>query len=257
VTTLALEQMTWPEIRAAIDRGFHTVIVPLGSTEQHGPHLPLCVDSTVVVAAAHRVAEILGHALVAPVVPIGCSKHHLGFSGSLTLRPETLIDYVGDVAESLATGGFRAAFFFTGHGGNLRPLAEGLPRIRARAPSLHVVAYADYERFMPIFHESAARQGIAPLVAGRHSGESETSMMLAIEPALVREDRTECGYMGDPDEARRLVQAEGMHRATANGVLGDPRGATAARGRVYLEDFATAMAEYFRRERLKHDVRPA
>jgi creatinine amidohydrolase len=189
------------------------------------------------------------------VVPIGCSKHHLGFPGSLTLRAETLIEYIADIAESLATGGFRAAFFFTGHGGNLRPLADGLPRIQARVPRLHVVAYTDYERFMPIFHESATRQGIAPLVAGRHSGESETSMMLAIEPALVRQDRAECGYMGDPDAARRLIQSEGMHRATANGVLGDPRGATAARGRVYLEDFAVAMAEHFRRERVKHDGR--
>ncbi len=83
-------EMTWPEVQAALDAGWDRVLLPIGSTEQHGPHLPTATDSLHTNEIAERVARMLTRTLIAPTVPVGCSEHHMAFPGTVTLTKETL-----------------------------------------------------------------------------------------------------------------------------------------------------------------------
>ncbi len=113
-----LFEMTRPEVEQAIASGIDTVIVPFGSTEQHGLHLPLGTDAILGEALGDRVARSLGNALLAPGLPIGCSEHHMDFAGSMTLSQETFIQVVADLCRSLAHHGFKHIALIPTHGGN-------------------------------------------------------------------------------------------------------------------------------------------
>src|SRR5919199_3176118 len=103
---LLLERMTWPEIAEAINSGLTTAIVVAASSEQHGPHLPEATDALLGEALAVRLAERLGDALVAPVIRPGCSEHHMGFPGTITLPVDGLIMLLDSYVESLSRHGF-------------------------------------------------------------------------------------------------------------------------------------------------------
>ena len=90
VKSVRMAEMTWPDIKSAIEQGYTTVVVAVGSTEQHGPHLPTMTDTRIGDELAHRVAMKLGHTLQAITITVGCSKHHLSFPGTISLRDETL-----------------------------------------------------------------------------------------------------------------------------------------------------------------------
>src|ERR1041385_9237549 len=104
---IALEHMTSPEVRAALDAGYTTAIFAAGAVEQHGPHLPLFMDAEHGSKLAEEVARSLGNALVAPTIRVGCSEHHMRFAGSLTLRIKTFEAICLDYCTSLARHGFR------------------------------------------------------------------------------------------------------------------------------------------------------
>ena len=128
---ILLEEMTWPEVEEALEAGWTTVVVAVGAVEQHGPHLPLLVDAARGDRLAVEVARRLGDALVAPTIRIGCSEHHMGFPGTLTLRRATLEAICLDYVVSLARHGFTRICFVPSHGGNFGPLAEMLDDLRA------------------------------------------------------------------------------------------------------------------------------
>src|SRR5690606_14891304 len=130
-----LERMTWTEVRAALDAGNTTAIVACGATEQHGPHLPLFLDSEHGTALAEGVARRLGGALVAPTIRVGRSDEHLGFAGIISLAPETFELVCRDCCTSLARHGFRRIYLIPSHGGNFGPIAEMLDRLRVAAGS--------------------------------------------------------------------------------------------------------------------------
>jgi creatinine amidohydrolase len=114
----ALQQMTWPGARVALEQA-RLAIIPVGSTEQHGPHLRLSTDTVIAEQLALRLARAVApHAVVAPPVPFGVSYHHLDFPGTLTLSPDTLQAVVTELVESLRRHGVEAFFLLTGHGGN-------------------------------------------------------------------------------------------------------------------------------------------
>ncbi len=136
-----LDRLTWPEVKAQIEAGRDTVVVALGATEQHGLHMPLATDALIGDHLAMRLAECLD-AFVAPTVRLGCSEHHLGFAGTISLGEETFQALVGDLVRSLLRGGFRRIVLMPTHGGNFAPLAAAVERLGEQDRG-HVIALTD------------------------------------------------------------------------------------------------------------------
>jgi creatinine amidohydrolase len=246
-----LFEMTRPEVEQAIAAGVDTVVVPLGSTEQHGLHLPLGTDAILGEAIGGRVARALGNALLAPGITIGCSEHHMDFAGSLTLSKETFGAVVGDVCRSLAHHGFGHIALIPTHGGNFTPLAKAVKVIRPELSGINLIAYTDLMGFMnEIFRVGKARE-VTPEQAGGHSGEFETSLMLTVRPDLVAMDVAQPGYVGDQLSIAALVFEKGFRAATENGVLGDPSDASAANGEVYLAALTDLLVGFIKAHKPK------
>jgi creatinine amidohydrolase len=129
---MKLQLMTWPEVDDYLTRSTG-VIVPIGATEQHGPTGLIGTDAICAETLALRVGD-LTDAVVAPTLSVGMSEHHMGFSGTVTLRPTTLVAVVRDVVMSLARHGFRRVFFVNGHGGNTPSLNTAFFEIYTDAP---------------------------------------------------------------------------------------------------------------------------
>lgn len=230
-----LSELTWPEVRALLDGGeVDTAVIAVGATEQHGYHLPLGTDALLAQAIGERLAARLGRALLAPPVGVGRSDHHMAFPGTITLRQDTLARLVGDYVASLARHGFRNVVLVPTHGGNFGPLASILPALREANPGVNLVDYTDVDRFLAVLQAASAAFGVSPEASGAHSGESETSFVLALRPDLVRMERAKAGYLGSSEEVVPIVFARGIAAVNPDGVLGDPRSATAAKGEVYL-----------------------
>ncbi|HPA81433.1 MAG TPA: creatininase family protein [Thermoanaerobaculales bacterium] len=245
--TIRMEEMSWPDVRAAIAAGFSTAVVAVGSTEQHGPHLPTMTDTRIGDATAHRFALKLGNALQARTIPVGVSEHHLAFGATISLKPETLKLIVRDYVDSLVRDGFRRIIFLPSHGGNFGPLAEAIADARQAHPEVEIAGYTNLLGVTGFLQRTAADLGISEEACGAHAGDDETSMMMALEPDLVVPGRFEPGYLGPLGEDEvRVIFAEGMPALTENGVLGDPRNATAEKGEVYLEKLASFLVEQVR-----------
>ncbi|HPE72096.1 MAG TPA: mycofactocin biosynthesis peptidyl-dipeptidase MftE [Candidatus Competibacter sp.] len=233
MNTRRLAESSWPNVAQAVAAGITTVILPLGATEQHGPHLPLGTDTCRAAALAERLAERLP-ALVAPVIPIGCSDEHGGFAGLLSLEAETLAAVIVDCARRMIDWGVRRLVVLSAHGGNGRALALAETRLRRELPALAVWI----PDAMTICGEAvlaiAAEAGLPFNALGLHAGEWETSELLRLHPEQVRMDRAAPGHTGDMDAALATLVANGTQALTATGVVGDPRSANASRGECYL-----------------------
>ncbi|MBO0686330.1 MAG: mycofactocin biosynthesis peptidyl-dipeptidase MftE [Candidatus Dormibacteraeota bacterium] len=239
-----LARLTWVEVERRQRGGWNTAVLPLGATEQHGPHLPLGTDSLVGAAVAVRVARRLGRSFVLPALPIGASEEHRGFPGTLSLSHETVAAVVTDCCAGLVERGFRTVVVFSAHGGNERGLELAAARLADR-PEV-ILADRDIEFSGAEF---LGGRGIDPARAGAHAGLVETSEMLALAPASVDFEAAEAGYVGPLDAAWPLLTTEGLRAVTANGVLGDPSGATPEIGEALLDAWAAAIAEAVRRRR--------
>ena len=128
--TIRLEEMNWPDIKTAIAGGMKTVLVAVGSTEQHGPHLPTMTDALIGDVVAERVAAKLGNALVGRTISVGCSEHHLAFPGTISLKSATLKMVINDYIDSLLRSGFKKIVFVPSHGGNFAPVRDAIDEAR-------------------------------------------------------------------------------------------------------------------------------
>ena len=192
--SLRIEELSSPEIQTLVNEGWTTIIVPLGSTEQHGPALPLLVDSEHGLQTAVRAAIRLGKTLVGPVVTLGVSPEHAGFAGTVSISNETMKGLLADIAESHARSGFRLVYFWIAHGGNFVTLQAVLPTLRSRWTGCRVEGVTDLAGYI---HETWDRvplqEGVPLSVSGSHAGEFEVSMILAIRPELVVTEAAEAG----------------------------------------------------------------
>jgi creatinine amidohydrolase/Fe(II)-dependent formamide hydrolase-like protein len=220
------------------------VVIAFGATEQHAHHMPLATDALLGDHLARQLAERLD-AFVAPTVRVGCSSHHLAFPGTLSISEETFHATVADLVFSLVQAGFGRIVLVPAHGGNFGPLAaavEKLPESERR----HVVAITDLGVFIRVAQLGEHEFEVPMPEGGLHAGEWETSMLLAIHPDLVRMDRAEAGYVGDPQEAVAGLFESGVDALSKTGVIGDPTQASAEHGRRYWDvvlDLAVELVE--------------
>lgn len=223
-----LGDLTWPDLHGRRP----VVVVPIGSVEQHGPHLPLDTDTRIAVELAERVVLTRSDLVLAPPVAFGSSGEHAAFAGTLSIGADALAAVLVELGRSADR--FGGIVFVNGHGGNAGVVHDATTVLRA---------------------EGRRALAWSPRVPGgdAHAGRTETSMLLAIDPGSVRTDRLE---PGDPTPLVDLVdrlRTEGVGAVSANGILGDPRGATIDEGHRLLDDLttqlATAIADEFDHDR--------
>jgi creatinine amidohydrolase len=235
---IRMEEMRWPEIQEAIASGFTTVVFAVGSTEQHGPYLPEMTDARIGDVLAERVARKLGHALHARTVEVGISDHHLAFPGTISLKPETLFLVLRDYVDSLARHGFKRIIILPSHGGNFATVRRAIRESRQAHPGIEITGFTDLLALTDFLNGLSAAYGVSAEESGAHAGESETSMMMALEPDLVASGPFSPGYLGPTGEAElKLIFEKGMPALTSNGILGDPRKASTEKGKIYLDRF--------------------
>ncbi len=233
MSVVELDKLTWPEVRDQIAAGRDTVVVAFGATEQHGLHLPLATDALLGDHFARLLADRLD-AFVAPTVRVGCSSHHLGFPGTLSLADETFHAIVADLVASLAASGFRRAVLIPTHGGNFAPLAAAVEKLDMPA-GIEVDALTDLGVLLKVALLGETEHGVPLSEGGVHAGEWETSLMISIAPELVRMESAEAGYTGDLQQGLEGMLADGMKAISDNGAFGDPARSSAEHGARYWE----------------------
>ena len=208
---------TWPQVEATGRRS--VLAIPLGSLEQHGPHLPLDTDSRIAGAVADGLARRCSGVgvAVAPVLSYGASGEHADFPGTLVVGHEVLADLLVELVRS-ARGSFAGVVFVNAHGGNGEALA--LARERSAAEGDDVLVW----------------RAVTPAGGDAHAGRTETSLLLAIDPGAVRLDLAEPGCTEPIAELLPRLRAEGVRPVSSNGVLGDPTGASVEEGHALLND---------------------
>jgi len=245
---IELDALTWPQVQAHIEAGRDTVVVALGATEQHGRHLPLATDALLGDHLARMLADRLD-AFLGPTLRVGCSEHHLGFAGTLSLSESTFHAVVGDLVRSLRRGGFRRIVLVPTHGGNFAPLAAAVAKL---AEPHAVTALTDLGVLFQIAQMGEREYGVPLAEGGLHAGEWETSLLLAIHPDLVRMEDAEAGFTGDLQQALQgIFAAGGVAALSENGAIGDPRRASAEHGEGYWSaavDIALEQIEAAARE---------
>ena len=203
--------LTWPE---ASGRSDAVLVVPLGSTEQHGPHLPLSTDTDIAGALCERLAALRSDVLLAPAVAYGASGEHAGFPGTLSIGHDALELLVVELVRS-ATDSFLHVLLVNGHGGNVPTLAAACARLRDEGRDVLV--------WSPKWGGDA------------HAGRTETSIMLALCPDRVGDSR-EVGATDNLVDLLPQLRRAGLRSVTGNGILGNPQGATASEGEALLAD---------------------
>ncbi len=242
---LLFHEATRTELR---ERAANTVVVlPVGATEQHGPHLPVGTDFLTVEYLARQAAERVVPEIslvVAPTLPYGSSPHHLPFGGTMSLGTQTYLSVLMDLLESLVISGFKRMFILNGHGGN-----NEIIQIAARDTALKYdvqVAAASYWVLARAELEAVHSDPEASLPG--HSGMFETSQMMALTPDLiqeprpVREDTRRFQYSVYP--AYRVEQHG--HWQSFDGFTDSPSRATAEAGKKYLDSVVGAVANALR-----------
>lgn len=239
--TLSIADMTWVEVRSAIDRGYTTVIVPSGGIEQNGPHMILGKHDYIVRAAAQRVASDLGETLVAPVisyVPEGSydpPTGHMAFPGTMGVPEPVFAATLDGIARSLKAGGFKMIAFMSDHGGSQAPQAEVAARLTAewKDQGVRVISvdayYADDAQIALLEKQGESRASI-----GQHASIIDTSELMAVHP-----------------EGVDLGRLNTFASLRSTGIAGDPRSASAERGKDLLAIRVAAATQQIRAQRAR------
>jgi creatinine amidohydrolase len=240
-----LGRLTTEEVRA-LDGERTLVVLPVGAVEQHGPHLPVQTDAIIAQALLARALELReddGRVWALPVQAYGKSNEHTGFAGTFALSAETLARTLREIAAGVAASGLRRLMFLNGHGGNTDVLDYVARDVRAELALVCVSAHP-FRFGLGAGVVSDAEEGF-----GIHAGEYETSLLLAVAPELVRVER----FAPELPALRSSLSRLSLKGAatvgwitrdlSASGTIGDPRGATAEKGRAIVDAEAALVAE--------------
>ncbi len=237
--TVFLEELTWTELRDLSHSGKTTIIVPIGGTEQNGPHMALGKHNLRVRVLSEKIARALGNALVAPVIAyvpeggVNPPTEHMRFPGTITVPEEAFEKILEYAARSFRLAGFRDIVFLGDHGSDQKgekAVAERLDREWAATP-FRVHAIEEYYRASETeFPQLLKNKGYRDEEVGTHAGLADTSLMLATDPRLVRADRVRSG--------------EGVH--------GDPRRSSADLGQLGVDLIVTRTVDAVRKAVARH-----
>ena len=232
---MQLSESTWP---AVADLETDLAVIPVGSTEQHGPHAPLGTDALTAEAVAEAGVEVYKRKTgvdvpIAPVIPVGIADEHRAFDGTLWVSPDTFRAYVRETADSLAHHGFDRIVFVNGHGGNVDALREVAGDI-SRHGEAYAVAFTWFDSV-----DSEIPMG--------HGGPRETAVVRHLRPELVDEAEAETAGTAASDQWGEWVAGVNLaydsDEFSENGVVGDPANGTAAEGETLVDQAADALVE--------------
>ncbi len=213
-----LATLAWPEVN--VDA---LLVIPVGSTEQHGAHLPLSTDTDIAVELCRRLAGSRAEIVVGPPMAYGSSGEHAGFNGTLSIGQAALELVLLELGRS-AGQTFGRLLFVNGHGGNAETLSRAVEVLR---------------------YEGRDVRWFAPSWSGDpHAGRPETSMMLAIDPSSVHLEHAVPGDGRPLAELLPILREGGVRAVTATGVLGDPTGAGAAEGETLLAEISQSLQRF-------------
>jgi creatinine amidohydrolase len=238
-TLMLLQELTWPEV-GRLSRDL-PVVVPVAALEQHGGHLPVFTDSMLLGEVVRRVGDTMrDRVLIAPVMWLGNSHHHLDFPGTLSASPRVYLDLLNDLAENLLAHGFHRIVFLNGHGGNTTPGKQAVFEIRQRHRARHdlLLLFATYwDNAQP----NAGRSDLVQSQMG-HACEWETSMILRLAPDLVKDIRqlepVPFGFAFEP-----AYRGWTTKDRTVPGHIGDPRHASADKGEYLFQIFSAGVVK--------------
>ena len=236
--------LTSPEIRCLAEKEA-IVLIPVGSTEQHGPHLPVGCDSQLVTWIAERVAtELFGRGVpcvVSPTITVANSRNHSDFAGTISLSVDTYMRVLADICRSIADHGFRKIVIFNGHGGNNAPTQAALVGINEELGfPVYLTSYVNGDlRALKEVLESQEKMV--------HSCECETSLMLAFDRELVdpiyKEIQGKIDYVLEAENEGVISTFHKMQQHSKNGVMGNAYMASVEKGERLAERFVTGMAD--------------
>ena len=247
--SLQLEELTWTELRDRIAGGATTVLVPIGGTEQNGPHMVLGKHNVRVRILASRIAERLGNTIVAPVVAyvpegrIDPPTQHMRWTGTITIPESAFEAVLESAARSFRLHGFRNVIFVGDHGGyqqNMEHVAVRMNREFDAGPCRVYALGAYYRVSQTDYVQALKAHGIVADEIGEHAGLADTSLALAVEPSLVRAETA-------------ATPPRGAH----DGVSGDPRRASAELGRLGSERIVDATVNAIQALQREHAAAPA
>ncbi|HWQ50198.1 MAG TPA: creatininase family protein [Terriglobales bacterium] len=246
---ILIDEMSWPEVKAALDSGCDTVIICAASSEQHGPHMAESTDAVIGAAQSEALAHRLGYALVAPIVRPGLSDHHMALPGSITLRPETFKMLLEDYVSAFVRHGFKNIVLLSSHGGNFAAVAKLAEELDRKYAAVKVVSGIPIEALVGLLVEQEEAAGLPKATCGGHACAWETSVMLHLRPDLVNMDMAAQGFIGKVDKALtdRLFR-EGIVAMSPTGIIGDARYASADLGKLFFNGLVDILEADVRRK---------
>ena len=239
---MRLDLFTWPEVEQYL-KNSKGVIVPIGSTEQHGPTGAIGTDAFTAESVALEVGRKTG-VLVSPTQPYGMAEHHLGFPGTMSLRPATLLMVVHDLVISLATHGFERIFFVNGHGGNIATIKSAFAQAYSTATNMGLQSskslrckLSNWFMASEVFCEAKSLYGDKE---GQHATPSEIALTLYLEPSLLKKQYA----LPDPAPSGPIYDQKDFRRRYPDGRMGsDPFLAQPSHGKKILDKAVNALSK--------------
>lgn len=239
---MRLDLFTWKEVEKYLLQS-KGIILPIGSTEQHGPTGAIGTDALTAESVALEVAQRTG-VLVSPTQPYGMAEHHLGFPGTMSLRPATLLMVIHDLIISLASHGFERIFVVNGHGGNIATIKSAFAQAYRSALSMNLTVsnslqcrLSNWFMAPEVYREARSLYGARE---GQHATPSEIALTLYLEPSLLNKQHP----LPEPAPAGPIYDQRDFKKRYPDGRMGsDPYLAKASHGEILLDKAAQALSK--------------